>query len=96
MTTQYKTNHQPGSARLGRFPRRLTALLIVTTAALALTGCANAPTGGPSGKSTTVPTIRIGTLQTDDILPLWAAVADGTAAAAGLNLDIQTFASAQE
>jgi len=40
--------------------------------------------------------IKIGTLQTDDILPLWAAVADGSAAAAGLNLEIQTFASAQD
>jgi len=62
--------------------------------ALALSGCGGG--GNGSDKSTAVPTIRIGTLQTDDILPLWAAVDDGTAAAAGLNLDIQTFASAQD
>lgn len=78
--------------------------------ALVLGGCA-APAGsggGPTMPGTasgtgsnpavgaTPITIRIGTLQTDDILPLWAAADDGTAAAAGLNLDIQTFASAQD
>jgi NitT/TauT family transport system substrate-binding protein len=41
-------------------------------------------------------TIRVGTLQTDDILPLWAAAADGSATAAGLDLRIQSFLSAQD
>jgi len=64
---------------------------------LALAGCGSHPSGtGTTDGTGGTTTILIGTLQTDDILPLWAAVADGSAAAAGLDLQIQTFASAQE
>lgn len=41
-------------------------------------------------------TIKLGTLQTDDILPLWVAQSEGLAKKAGINLDIITFQSAQE
>jgi NitT/TauT family transport system substrate-binding protein len=41
-------------------------------------------------------TIKIGTLQTDDILPLWAAVAEGIDDKHNLDLQIITFASAAE
>ncbi|MCL2331955.1 MAG: ABC transporter substrate-binding protein [Actinomycetia bacterium] len=41
-------------------------------------------------------TIRIGTLQTDDLLPLWVALDKGTLKAAGLDVQVTTFQSAQE
>ena len=60
---------------------------------VALSGCTLRPTETPPEPHTT---ITIGTLQTDDLLPLWVAVEDGTAYSAGLDLKITTFASAQE
>ena len=84
------------TARTGRPTRRglarLTAGLALAVGMAACSPGAPAPTGSPSAGVT----IRIGTLMTDDILPLWAAVDDGSAAAAGLTLSIQTFTSAQE
>jgi len=40
--------------------------------------------------------LRVGTLQTDDLLPLWVAEQQGLIANAGLNVEITTFQSAQE
>jgi len=43
-----------------------------------------------------MPALRVGTLQTDDLLPLWVAQQQDLIAAAGLDVTIQTFQSAQE
>ena len=78
----------------------LTRLLVAGTCllvALGATACGGASSSSTSsGSAGGAVTITIGTLQTDDILPLWAAVQDGSAKAAGLNLQIQTFMSAQD
>ena len=76
----------------------LAILVIVSLAALA--GCGKAAdnkTGADAKKSSAqTQTIKIGTLQTDDILPLWVAQSEGVAKKSGINLDIITFQSAQE
>jgi len=68
---------------------RRIALIIVTLLAVVLaTACAPAP------KPTL--TLRVGTLQTDDLLPLWVAENRGLLKDAGLDVTITTFLSAQE
>lgn len=67
--------------------------------AMTLSGCSKPATSESTSTSQTdskKQTIKIGTLQTDDILPLWVAQAEGIAKAQGINLDIITFQSAQE
>ncbi|MBI5440154.1 MAG: ABC transporter substrate-binding protein [Deltaproteobacteria bacterium] len=70
---------------------RFRALVLTCfLAAGALCAAADAPSkGGPV-------TIRIGTLPTEDALPLWAAEQLGLTASAGLTLQVITFQSAQE
>jgi NitT/TauT family transport system substrate-binding protein len=68
------------------------AVAAVLVLALALAGC--------SGTSSTEPTkltkVRIGTLPTEDALPLWVAQKQGLFKKAGLDVSITTFQSAQE
>jgi len=66
-------------------------------AAICLLGLATAacsPTPQPTPGA--APALRVGTLQTDDLLPLWVAEQQGLISAAGLNVTISTFQSAQE
>lgn len=76
----------------------VAALMIILLAALV--GCGKSAdtktTAGTAQSTTQTKTIKIGTLQTDDILPLWVAQSEGLAKKAGINLDIITFQSAQE
>ena len=67
--------------------RVATAILMALLAATAI-GC------GQTTASTT--TLRIGTLQTDDLLPAWVAQQQGLFADAHLSVAIVTFQSAQE
>lgn len=57
--------------------------------------CALALSAGPA-RSAAVPPVRLGTLPTEDALPLWAAEQEGIPSKAGLALQIMTFQSAQE
>lgn len=63
----------------------------------ALAGCANgsASSSAPTGSTAAQPLV-VGTLATEDILPLWVAQAEGLFDDAGLAVDIVTFQSATE
>lgn len=85
--------------------KKLYVLIGVTALALgvfALSGCgAKSPQAASNKNETTQKTseqgiLKIGTLQTDDLLPLWVAQEEGLLKQAGINVDIQTFQSAQE
>jgi len=78
---------------------RLTALAVVL--AFSLVACTNQPTTPQTGetsstKQVTLAPIKIGTLPTEDALPLWAAEAKGLFTKAGLKVEIITFPSAAE
>jgi NitT/TauT family transport system substrate-binding protein len=82
-----------------RFLRTASLVVLVAlAAALAATGCA--PSGTPSTpvpSGATPAALRIGTLATQDALPLWVAADKGYFTAAGIpKVDIITFQSAQE
>jgi len=80
-------------------------LLIVIALALAvaslglLAGCGadepSAPDSGASGEPALIP-VKIGTLKTDDMLPLWVAENEGLLEQAGLDVTIEVFPSALE
>ena len=66
-----------------------------------LGGCSSAAQGSSSGSSQAAggsgkPSITVGTLATEDILPLWVAESDGLYAGSGLDVSIVTFQSATE
>jgi len=88
---------------MSRLNRGLALALAFALAVSALAGCtkANTATKSTSGESTeTISTkpaaIRIGTLPTEDALPLWVAESEGLFKKAGLSVTITTFQSAQE
>jgi len=68
---------------------------------MALLGCgqgseAPAPSGNDGASDAALPAIKVGTLQTDDLLPLWAASEEGRLSDAGLDVEIIVFQSGQE
>lgn len=71
----------------------LIALVVMLASALAIV---SACTASQQNKSSDVESITIGTLVTEDILPLWVAEAEGLFSANGLSANIETFQSAQE
>lgn len=80
---------------------RVLVAMVALSAFLLIAGCGSKATTTSNTSSNNTPTstektIKIGTLQTDDILPLWVAQSEGIAQKAGVNLDIITFQSAQE
>lgn len=78
---------------------RLTALvLIAALTAAALAGCNQTDTDSPviDGASDAPAPIRIGTLPTEDMLPLWVAQEEGYFQEAGLDVEIINFQAAQE
>jgi NitT/TauT family transport system substrate-binding protein len=80
---------------VNRYVRIALATALCVLLALSLAACsAPATPAGPAG--TTSATIRIGTLPTEDSLPLWVAERDGLFTKAGLNVTITLFQSAQE
>ena len=74
----------------------LSLIALTTFGALALTGCASSTVPPSSASSDAMPALRVGTLQTDDLLPLWVAEDQGMLQAAGLDVTITTFQSAQD
>jgi NitT/TauT family transport system substrate-binding protein len=76
-----------------RTARTLTAALVVAALlVLPIAGCSS-----PAGSTASSPArVRIGTLTTEDALPLWVAERDGLFKKAGLQVEIVTFQSAQE
>jgi NitT/TauT family transport system substrate-binding protein len=90
--------------------RRATLSLITTLVLVAgllpgavLAGCASADTGEASGDGTGAKSgaagpisVTVGTLATEDFLPLWTAEFDGTLSSENIAADIQVFQSAQE
>lgn len=78
--------------------RRLRTVLVVVLAvmlAASLSAC-SAGTPAQSGGEAAPAAIRIGTLPTEDSLPLWVAEKDGLFTKAHLKVEIVPFASAQE
>ncbi|MDR0837299.1 MAG: ABC transporter substrate-binding protein [Propionibacteriaceae bacterium] len=78
--------------------RGIACALALAMSVAALTGC-SVNESAPPQPSTPVPTpatVVIGTLPTDDLLPLWVAIENGFAVQNGVDIVIQTFASAQE
>lgn len=87
---------------------RKLSLLIATSLVLlfalgglaTLAGCApEEPVDGAAGTveaGTELLPVRVGTLTTDDLLPLWVAESGGQLTEAGLEVEITVFASAQE
>jgi len=73
--------------------RRIVAPAVLALTALLVTACGQA--AAPVQQGVSVP-LRIGTLQTDDLLPAWVAEQQQLFVNAGLNVTIQTFLSAQE
>lgn len=80
----------------GSFARLVAAgamALLAVMAAFALSACsANQTTS--EGQADFAP-VRIGTMPTEDFLPMWAAEKDGMFAEAGVSVDLLTFDSAQ-
>ena len=79
---------------------RVLVALAALSALLLIAGCgsktATSNTSSNDSSASSEKTVKIGTLQTDDILPLWVAQSEGITQKAGVNLDIITFQSAQE
>ena len=77
-----------------------TLLVLALAAGLAvsaLAGCTPSSTQTSGGGTSVAPAkIRIGTLTTEDALPLWVAERDGLFKKAGLDVSITVFQSAQE
>ena len=79
-----------------------TAVAAVSAAALALAlagcggGAANNSSSATAGSATTGKQIVIGTLATEDILPMWVAEQEGLFSEAGIDASVQTFQSATE
>lgn len=79
-----------------RFTKTRLCLAVLISAMLLLTGCAKPAATTTSDKSA-ASAIRIGTLATEDSLPLWVAQERGYFAVNGVSkVDIITFQSAQE
>ena len=88
-----------GTTAVNRSVRTLLATALCLVLALSLAACAApaTPAGPAAGPTTPAPVvIRIGTLPTEDSLPLWVAERDGSFATAGIDVTITVFASAVE
>jgi NitT/TauT family transport system substrate-binding protein len=87
---------------VNRFVRTFLAIALCVMLAGALAACSTTPTTTPTTTTSSTPapatatTIRIGTLPTEDSLPLWVAQQDGLFTQAGIDVTTTVFASAQE
>jgi NitT/TauT family transport system substrate-binding protein len=93
----------------GRLPGKGAARVIAAFIAvlaltmLALAGCAQRDTADPTGSvedtpssGTTVEKVTIGTMITEDFLPMWVAEQEGVFEQEGVQVELITFQSAQE
>lgn len=85
-----------GSSIVIRSSRNALSLALVLAIALSLAACSAPATPAKSGADAKPAKLRIGTLPTEDSLPLWVAEKDGMFTKAGLDVQIVPFASAQE
>jgi NitT/TauT family transport system substrate-binding protein len=86
-----------GQANVSRRGFLGAAGALSAAALLTLGGCASgSQTSGASGLNGSLPSIVIGTLPTEDILPMWVADNEGLFGAAGLSVQITEFQSATE
>jgi NitT/TauT family transport system substrate-binding protein len=86
-----------GAPSVNRSIRTLMAVAPCLMLAFGLVACAPAaPTPGTTPSTPASAVIRIGTLPTEDSLPLWVAERDGLFKKAGLDVTITSFQSAQE
>lgn len=72
----------------------VTFLALALFAVITLAGCSQAETKANDGQIDYSP-IRIGTMPTEDFLPMWAAEKDGDFDKVGVNAELITFDSAQ-
>ena len=72
------------------------AMALASFGAMALSGCGGpgAAGGSAEGEASALATVRIGTMPTEDSLPLWVAEAEGLFAEQGVQAEIVTFDSA--
>lgn len=81
---------------------KLIVIAIAVCAALCLAACGQSSSGsagsgsGSGAKADVSAKVVIGTLATEDILPMWVAEEEGAFAEAGLNVEIHVFQSATE
>ncbi|MBN2404283.1 MAG: ABC transporter substrate-binding protein [Coriobacteriia bacterium] len=85
---------------MSRTTRLVACALSLALAMTAATGCAKDEPEDMTDNGTVITAepvaIKIGTLPTEDALPLWVAEAQGMFAEAGLEVEITTFQAAQE
>jgi len=79
-----------------RTARTLTVILLVLALAATVAGCSPASEPGGTAASAAPAAIRIGTLPTEDSLPLWVAEKEGLFDKAGLKVTMTSFPSATE
>ena len=84
-----------GDRLVNRTVRTLLAVMLCIALAVSVTACSQ-PAATTPGSTTAPVKIRIGTLPTEDSLPLWVAERDGLFTKAGLDVSITVFQSAQE
>ncbi|MCR5845167.1 MAG: ABC transporter substrate-binding protein [bacterium] len=78
---------------ISRVVEVVLAAALSVCALFAIWGCSS---GGPSDSDVDLPPVRIGTLATEDILPMWVAEEQGLFDAAGIDAEIVVFQSATE
>ncbi|MDZ4655117.1 MAG: ABC transporter substrate-binding protein [Coriobacteriia bacterium] len=85
---------------MSRTIRLIACVLSLALVMTALAGCAKDEPAETTDTESTISAepapIKIGTLTTEDALPLWVAEAEGLFAEAGLEVEITTFQAAQE
>jgi NitT/TauT family transport system substrate-binding protein len=79
-----------------RTARSITATLLALVLVAGVAGCSSASKLDGPGTSATPAAIRIGTLPTEDSLPLWVAEKQGLFEKAGLKVTMTSFPSATE
>lgn len=72
----------------------IAVAVVALFASVALTGCSDDATKTTAGQQDFSP-VRIGTMPTEDFLPMWAAEKDGDFEGADVNAELLTFDSAQ-
>lgn len=91
--------HEEGNPQVSRTVRTTLVTALCALVALSVAACSAPVASTPGGGTGTAPApvaIRIGTLPTEDSLPLWVAERDGLFKKAGLDVTITLFQSAQE